>query len=188
MTQQQITPTTPRQAHRPSDSEGWSLSHEPFGLTRWLASDVDRLFDKFSAFADRYSTRVYQPWRPTPATYTGERLDFWIPDVDMFERNHDLVIRVDLPGLVKDDIDIQMTETGVNIQGERRRERQSVEGVYRTERRFGRFDRYIPLPEGAFTEQALAIFQDGILEIVMPAPPKHVMEGHRLEIREPTKH
>jgi HSP20 family protein len=60
------------------------------------------------------------------------------------------------------------------------------EGMYRSERSHGSFSRGIPLPEGTITDQAKASFENGVLEITMPAPPEQVSRGRRLEITETT--
>jgi HSP20 family protein len=87
--------------------------------------------------------------------------------------------------LSRDDIKIDATDHGITIQGERKREHEEErEGLYRSERSYGRFYRMIPLPEGAMIDQAKASFKDGVLEIVMPAPPEQVRRGRRLEIAE----
>ncbi len=104
----------------------------------------------------------------------------------MLQRNNELVIRADLPGLSKDDVKVDVTEDAVTIQGERKREHEEEKGgVYRSERSYGSFSRVIALPEGAMTDQAKASFKDGVLEITMPAPPEAVTRGRKLEITEP---
>ena len=91
----------------------------------------------------------------------------------MLQRNNELVIRADLPGLTKDDVKVDVTEDAVTIQGERKREHEEEKGgVYRSERSYGSFTRVIALPEGAITDQAKAIFKDGVLEVTTPTPPE----------------
>ena len=105
----------------------------------------------------------------------------------MFQRNNELVIRADLPGLTKDDVKVDVTEDAVTIQGERRREHEEGrEGVYRSERSYGSFCRVVALPQGAMTDQAKATFKDGVIEITMPVPPESVKRGRRIEITEST--
>lgn len=105
--------------------------------------------------------------------------------MEVFQRNNDLVIRADLPGLLKDDVKVDVTEDAITIQGERKREHEEEKGgIYRSERSYGSFSRTIALPEGAMTDQAKATFKNGVLEVTMPAPPESVKRGRRLEIAE----
>jgi HSP20 family protein len=105
----------------------------------------------------------------------------------VFQRGDELVIRADLPGLNKDDVKVDVKDDALIIQGERRQHREEErQGIYRSERIYGNFQRWIPLPDGAITDQAKAHFSNGVLEVVMPAPPEHVTRGRRLDITEGT--
>ena len=107
----------------------------------------------------------------------------WMPDVEVFHRDTELVVRADLPGLTKNDVKIDVTDDRLTIQGERRQEHEDEQqGYYRSERTYGSFYRQIVLPPGAMTDQAKASFKDGVLEIAMPAPPESARRGRRLEI------
>jgi HSP20 family protein len=78
---------------------------------------------------------------------------------------------VELPGLSKEDVKVELTPDGLLIQGERKEEHEEQqEGVLRSERRYGRFSRIIPLPDGADAEQAKAQFTNGVLEVTVPVP------------------
>jgi HSP20 family protein len=138
-----------------------------------FADEVDRMFSEFG---------LGRGWsRSTPATESV----MWTPRIDVAQRNNELVIRADLPGMNKDDVKVDVTEDAIVIQGERRREHEEEKGgVYRSERSYGSFYRAIPLPDGAITDQAKASFKDGVLEITMPAPPEQVTRGRRIEISE----
>jgi HSP20 family protein len=92
-------------------------------------------------------------------------------------------VRADLPGLKKEDIKIDVTDSALTIEGERREDHEEDrEGYYRSERSYGSFYRVVPLPEGAITDSAKAHFNDGVLEIVVQAPPREVTRGRRLQI------
>jgi HSP20 family protein len=148
----------------------------PLRMLERFADEVDRVFDDFGF--GRWRSR--QPWR---GFMSGEEM--WTPDVEIFHRNTELVIRADLPGLTKDDVKVDVTESQVAIEGERHRQHEEErEGVYRSERSYGRFSRVISLPEGVIADQAKATFKDGVLEITMPAPPEQARRGRRLEISE----
>jgi len=73
--------------------------------------------------------------------------------VEVHERNGNLEICVELPGMTKDDVKVQSTGEGIVIQGEKRREHETTEsGPHRSERSYGRFYRMILLPEGRIQE------------------------------------
>lgn len=143
------------------------------------------MFDDFGLARGWLTPRAERRWLGAPWRDIGAEWEAWAPDVDVFQRGNDLVIRADLPGLTRDDVKVDVTEDGITIQGERRREHEEErEGVYRSERSYGSFSRVIPLPEGTITDQAKASFEKGVLEITMPAPPEQVRRGRRVEIAE----
>ncbi len=169
MAEKQIS-ITPAQRRTDLSASTWGGS--PFRALQRFADDVDRMFADFGVGRSWASPS----WRET-ATGT------WTPEVEVFQKNNELTIKADLPGLTKDEVSVELTDDAVIIQGERKREHEEErEGVYRTERSYGSFYRAIPLPEGAITEQANANFHDGVLEVTMPAPP--ASKGRRLEITE----
>jgi HSP20 family protein len=148
----------------------------PFRMLDRFASDVERMFDEFG---------LSRGWSRFGGS--DERMA-WAPQIELSQRNHELVLRADLPGMSKDDVKVDVTDDAITIQGERRREHEEDrEGYYRSERSYGSFYRTVPLPDGAMTDQAKATFKDGVLEIRMPAPPEQVTRGRRLEITESSK-
>jgi len=109
----------------------------------------------------------------------------WAPAIDVFQRGSELVVRADIPGISKDDIEVEVNDDSIVIRGERRYEKdEEREGVYRSERSYGTFARVVPLPEGTITDSAKANFKDGVLEVVMQAPGREVKRGRRIEIAE----
>ena len=108
----------------------------------------------------------------------------WSPQTEVFERNNQLVVRADLPGLSKDDINVDINNDRITIRGERQSEHEEDEkGVYRSERSYGSFYRSVPLPQGIDVDQAKADFKNGVLEITMPLPAKK-SSGRHIEIGE----
>jgi len=131
------------------------FSTSPFELMRRFSEEMDRAFENFG-FAQGGSSNS-QNW--------------WAPALEVFERDNNVVVRAELPGLNKDDVKVEVTDEGLIIQGERKREHEDRgEGWYRSERSYGQFYRHIPLPEGANYDQAKAQFENGILEIEVPVP------------------
>ena len=147
----------------------------PFSLMRRFSEEMDRLFGDFSLAGGfgREFGRLADLGTST-----------WLPQVEVFERNGKLNIRADLPGLSKDDIDVDITNDAVVIRGERQQQKEeNEEGYYRSERSYGSFYRAIPLPSGVKPEEANATFRDGVLEITMPAPARQPT-SRRIEIGE----
>lgn len=91
------------------------------------------------------------------------------PAIDVFEQDGNLVVRADVPGLKKDDIEVTATEDSVSIKGEfKKEEKVEEQGFYRQERRYGRFFRTIPMPTAINPDQVKAGFKEGVLEIIAP--------------------
>jgi HSP20 family protein len=142
---------------RPLSSTGWLIG-SPFDLIR-------RFSDEMQGFFGHSAT--------------------WEPNVEVFQRGSDLVVRADLPGLTKDDVIVDVADDVITIRGERREQHEEEhDGFYRTERTYGTFYRVIPLPEGALAETAKATFNNGVLEVVVQAPPRDVSRGRRIEVRD----
>jgi HSP20 family protein len=168
-----ITPT--RGTRHLGLARPWGGDVSPFQTLQRMADEMDRMFDDFG-----FGRRWLRPF----SRETGAGM--WAPQIDVFQKNNELTIRADLPGLKREDVKVDITDDEVCIQGERQHEREEErEGYYRSERGYGSFYRTIPLPEGAMTEQAKANFKDGVLEITMPSPP--AAKGRRLEIAEGAK-
>ena len=171
------TGITRREQYAPT---AWSGS--PFTFMRRFSEEMDRLFEDFG-----FGGGLFAPSFGRGLSGFGELgQSIWSPQVEVLEREGQLVVRADLPGLTKDDINIEVTDDALLIRGERKSEREeNEEGYYRTERSYGSFYRQIPLPEGASAENANATFRNGVLEITMPAPKRaEQQQRRRLEIRE----
>jgi len=132
---------------------------------RRMMEDLDRMFEDFG------SARGSRGDMPDVGGRGGLAMD-WTPAVEMFERDGQLVVRADLPGLSPEDVRIEVTDDSLTIEGERRSEMEVEEegGVYRSERTYGRFSRIIALPEGVDPDGAQARFDNGVLEITIPLP------------------
>lgn len=145
------------------------LIKQEFPLLRRLGMDIDRFFDRFGF--DR--PLLFEP---------GETA--WVPDIEVFEREKEFVLRADIPGLKREEITVELTDNALTIRGERKREKEEKkEGFYRSERSYGAFSRTIPLPEGVKTEEAKAIVRDGVLEVTLPIE-KIEAKKRRLDIAE----
>jgi HSP20 family protein len=107
----------------------------------------------------------------------------WIPTTDIFARGDDLVIRCELAGVRREDIDIALSGDVLTISGERRSELNEEEiHFYTRERSFGHFRRSMNLPEGLDGSDISADFRDGMLQITVRGGATAVPEPQRIEI------
>jgi HSP20 family protein len=151
----------------------------PFSLMRRFSEEMDRLFGDFG-FGGSLASGFGREFGRL-ADLEGS---MWLPQVEAFERDGKLIVRADLPGLTKDDINVDITDDAIKIRGERRQEKEENEkGYYRSERSYGSFYREIPLPTGVNRDEANASFNNGVLEITMPAPARQ-SGSRRIEIGE----
>ena len=172
-----------REGQRLSRREAPSTSASPIGMLERFADEMERVFDDFGLGSSWLTPRWGRSAFAAPLR--GGVANLWIPDVEVHQRNNELVVRADLPGMKREDVKVDVTDSAITIQGERRQEEhREGDGFYRSERSYGSFQRSIPLPEGAIVDQAKATFKNGVLEITMPAPPEPVTRGRRLEITE----
>jgi HSP20 family protein len=151
----------------------------PVEFMNRMSDEMDRTFDRL--FRDLGMPR--RSWfTHSPFKSAGE--EAWAPRIEAFQKGDRFTVRAELPGLKKDDVQVEMTDDAITIRGERREEREEErEGYYHSERDYGQFYRTIPLPEGVISESARAMFNNGVLEISMQAPPAE-SSRRRLEIKE----
>jgi HSP20 family protein len=123
-------------------------------------------FREMAALSERLN-RVLSD-NPTLAR-SGETYGAWMPPVDIFEREDGLVLRAELPGMSRGDIDVSVENGLLTLQGERRREQGfDEESAHRLERVYGRFTRSFTLPTTVDASKIAATYKDGVLEIVLP--------------------
>jgi len=104
------------------------------------------------------------------------------PSVDMYAEGEQLVVKTELPGIDKNDINIRVHDNSLIISGEKKSEKtEGDKEYYRVERSSGSFERSILLPEGVNSEKVTARFKNGILEIRMPINPEQHL-GRKITI------
>jgi HSP20 family protein len=138
----------------------WSPRRELLGSH----SEIDRVFDAFfgSPIVDGRSRR-------------------WVPAVDLVEGEDELVLRADLPGLERDDVEVEISEGVLTVSGERKAEHEEKsDGFHRVERAYGSFSRSVRLPKGVDADAVSADFDKGVLEVHIPKPEER--KPHRVQI------
>jgi HSP20 family protein len=95
----------------------------------------------------------------------------WVPAVDVWETDKEVVYAFDVPGIPEDKISIEFEDNSLTVSGERERTKEiSDERFYRFERRFGSFSRTIGLPQNVGEDQIKADYRDGVLEVRVAKP------------------
>lgn len=99
----------------------------------------------------------------------GREIGSFSPTVDVADKDREIEVTAELPGLEEKDIDVRVDEHGLTLRGEKKYERkEEEENYYRMERSFGSFQRYIPLTASVDREKINAKFKNGVLKIHLP--------------------
>ncbi len=172
----------PRERESRGEVQRWGPSSgDPFEFMSRMSEEMDRTFDRL--WRD-FGLQRRRSWLPQGLVGRRSRQDIWAPTIEAFQKGDKFVVRAELPGLKKDDVDVQLTDDALTIRGERREEREEErEGYFHSERAYGQFYRVIPLPEGVIGESAEASFRDGVLDVTMQAAPAET-RGRKLEIED----
>ena len=120
-------------------------------------------FDPFSLLSEM--DRLFE--RGVTATPT------WAPRIDAFDRETELVVRVELPGVKPEDVDITVEDRTLTISGKRQFEETVEQGNYHRREIFtGEFKRTLVLPEGLAAEEITAKAENGLLSVILPRRPE----------------
>src|SRR5918996_4187754 len=128
---------------------------EPFRELAALQNEMGRWMSQFSAGL-------------TPGNGQSSS---WLPAVDVWETDKELVLSFDLPGVPENKVAVELDDNVLTVSGERERTQEhSNERFYRFERRFGQFSRSVTLPAGIKEDDISANYKDGVLEVRVPKP------------------
>ena len=128
--------------------------------------EMERMMDRF--FEGAFPRGWLRPLR-WERPLVSELAEVRMPNVDLIERDEEIVLRAEVPGVEKKDIDVSVTGNAVTIKGETKREEKEEKGeYYRCEISRAAFSRTLALPANVDPDRANASFKDGILEITLP--------------------
>ena len=126
---------------------------DPFREIDTLQHQMNRLFDDFI----------------TPTTVREQNKSTFVPAAEIEEKDDALYLKLEVPGMKPEDLNVEVTAESVSISGERKSENKTEKhGVTRSEFRYGRFQRMIPLPARIQNTDVAATYKDGILHLTMP--------------------
>ena len=125
---------------------------------------IDRFFERALGFGPWF------PWIPTRRWRRPWMPDEWMPDMDLFEQEGKLVVRADLPGLKREDLEVKVEGETLVVHGHREKEEVEATEYHHCERRTGAFTRTVALPDGFAPDAIEATYKDGVLEVTIPKP------------------
>lgn len=133
----------------------------------------DQMNQMFSNFFDRNDNNVWNRGFET------------IVATDIIEEDKDFLVKVELPGMKADDIDLSVTGNTISIRGEKQAENElKNESYLRREMAYGSFSRSVTLPETADIDKADAAYKDGVLTITVPKNPAAAPKSRKLTIHQ----
>jgi HSP20 family protein len=169
-----------------------------------LTMNIENLKETFDSMLDSIAdgwrhlrnnaTSALTRFKPGASTSLPAREDvddqFYLPDFgwamlggDMFEDERRLVVRIEVPGIPKENIDIELTEQKLVISGEKKFERESSQGRWRLMQcAYGNFRREIPLPVAVKTDDAKATYKNGVLRVELPKLHSGKLQGFKLKV------
>lgn len=158
-------------------------------MTRKETKDVARIEPKILSPFEEIERLFEEVWK-RPFSVLGSivprirgEYEVIAPAVDIYEEGDDLVLKADLPGLNKDDIEVKITDDYITISGEKKKEEKVEEkNYYRYERSYGSFTRTFRLPVEVQTDKAKAKFENGVLEVRIPKTEEAKSKERKLTI------
>lgn len=128
--------------------------HKPFGSMLDMYDRINKLFEEDLMGQDKETQLSSRAWNPA---------------ADIYETKDDFVFKVELPGIAKEDIKVELTGDNLSIKGERKEEKEvKKEEYHRVERYYGSFTRSFRLPKNADGQKMKAAMKEGILELRIP--------------------
>jgi HSP20 family protein len=171
---------------RDRDAQGiqrWEPFGSPFELMDRMSAEMDQVFDRVFGGV----TAPRRSWLSRLSGSRGHRghQGLWAPRVEAIQKGDRFVVRAELPGLKRDDVEVEVRGDSLSIRGERRDEHEEErEGYFHSELEYGQFHRTIPLPEGVIADSAQASFRNGVLEVTMQAAPAEANRGRKIDIKD----
>lgn len=136
-----------------------------------------KVFEPFRSFKPFYGD--FDSWFNGVASRSESEGTVWNPNVDVYETENSYVLKADLPGIKKEDIQLDVNNNTLTIKGDRKFEEKVEKDNYlRIERRYGSFSRSFTLSDKVDKENIAANYKDGVLEVTLPkkeeAKPKEI--------------
>ncbi len=136
-----------------------------------LQKEINRIFDNF--LSELGSDRFFK-----------ETVETFMPNVDVKEKDKEILVTAELPGMDAEDIEINVSDDVLTLRGEKKEEKEEKEGdYYRRECSYGSFHRDIPLPVEVDTDKVEAEFKRGVLKIKLPKKPESERKAKKIQVK-----
>lgn len=136
-----------------------------------LQKEINRIFDNF--FNEITSERFF-----------GDGMESFVPNVDVKEKDKEILVTAELPGMDADDIEINVSDDVLTLRGEKKEEKEEKEGnYYRRECSYGSFHRDIPLPVEVDADKVEAEFKKGVLKVRLPKKPESQRKAKKIQVK-----
>ncbi len=143
-------------------------------------SPFEEMEKKFEEFFRRPFSMFGPSWLPSVKFPESGMVS---PDIDIFEDGSDVVVKAEMPGMKKEDIEVNLTDEMVTVSGEKKKEEKVEKNdYYRVERSYGSFRRSFRLPKEVQSDKAKASFKDGVLEIRVPKTEEAIKKEKKITI------
>jgi HSP20 family protein len=155
----------------------------PYGAGQW-PNPFGEMGRAFEGMLERgFPHGWMHPWRMAWPSWPefAPSLDVRVPRLDMIDRENEVVLRAEVPGVKKEDLEVAIQDEIITIRGEVRQEAEKEKGQYRwREMSYDTFSRSVPLPAGVDADKIKVTFKNGILEVRLPRTEQ--AQGRRIPV------
>ena len=158
----------------------------PFRRANALAQCDDGL-DPFAGFHRHMNSLLNEFFHGSslaPSRCAGGETPLFQPDIDVVESDKDIRVIADLPGMDEKDIEVELTEAGLSLHGEKKQQSEENRSGYRcVERSYGSFRRFVQLPQEIDREHVTADFKKGVLTVTVPKTEQAAAKRVKVEVK-----
>ena len=161
---------------------------EEKAVTTKKPSEITSRVEDIEHWMERFMDDMWR--RPFPSLFGRDR---WLPirpssirmpSLDVYEEKDAVVVKAELPGMKKEEVEVNLVGESLTIKGEKKAEREEKkQGFHLSERRFGSFQRSFNLPEDADPEGIEAVFKNGVLTVIVPKADDAKAGRRKVEIK-----
>ena len=154
-----------------------------FDEMRRIHDEMDKLFNDFFSFSPVTARHLLPSKQETTDIVTS---NYRTPLTDMWETDKEIIMNIELPGVDKKDISVEIRDNGVDVKVEKKeelKEENKKKGFYRLERTYTGFYRHIPLPDYADLSNIDASYNNGVLELKVPKKKESSKNNKKIKIK-----